>query len=247
MSISKNQSIQIDWGIFSIVEFIVSCQDQIGSKYQNALDIGSGEGKHTEILRSAGLEVAQLDKYSETAEIQEDFMKHEFIEKFDIIFCSHVIEHQRNVGTFLDKIFDTLSDDGLLLISAPKHAAENLIKGHLNCFYTPYFIQQLIHAGFDLREGKYLSCWNIENAAIVPKAKNFKLRERLEDGYKWTKEHQERSFLSLKNGLIKKGAFFHNCSIISGADKNIHVSIPDSYNRLGIEVAGIRWGFKIGI
>ena len=147
----------------------------------------------------------------------------------------------------MDKIFDILNDDGLLLLSAPKHSAENLIAGHINCFYTSYFAQQLIHAGFDLKEGKYLSCWAIENAAIVSKAKNFTLSERLEDGYKWTKEHQDRSFLPLKNGAIKKGAFFHNCNVISGADNNIHVSIPDSYDKIGISVVGKRWGFKIKI
>ncbi|MDA8689433.1 class I SAM-dependent methyltransferase [Paracoccaceae bacterium] len=243
----NKESVEIDWGIFALVEFIVSCKDQIGTKYRNALDIGSGAGRHTEILRMAGLDVIQLDKYSETAEIQADFMQYEFQEKFDIIFCSHVIEHQRNVGNFLDKIFDILNDDGLLLLSAPKHHAETLIEGHINCFYTSYFVQQLVHAGFDLKEGKYLSCWNIENAAIVSKAKNFTLSERLHDGYTWTKKHQNRSFLSLKNGAIKNGVFFHNCNVISGADKKIHFSIPDSYDEIGIAVVGKRWGFKIKI
>ena len=62
---------------------------------------------------------------------------HEFEQQFDIIYCSHVIEHQRNVGQFLDKIFDLLTDDGLLLISAPKHPPEQLVEGHLNCFIFP--------------------------------------------------------------------------------------------------------------
>ena len=84
-----------------------------------------------------------------------------------------MIEHQRNVGLFLDKIFDILSDDGLSLMSAPKHLAERLIEGHLNCFFTTYFVQHLVHAGFDLKLGKYLSCGGIENAAIVSKAENF--------------------------------------------------------------------------
>ena len=51
------KTFDIDWGFFPLVEFIVSSSNQIGSRYKTALDIGSGEGVHTEILRSAGLEV----------------------------------------------------------------------------------------------------------------------------------------------------------------------------------------------
>ena len=72
----------------------------------------------TDILRHAGLDVFQLDKYSPIAEYQVDFLKYNFDRKFDIVFCSHVIEHQRNVGNFLDKIYDILSDDGVLILSA---------------------------------------------------------------------------------------------------------------------------------
>ena len=58
-----------------------------------------------------------------------------------------------------------MNDDGLLLISAPKHYAERLVQGHLNCCFTTYFAQYLIYSGFELKEGKYLSCDGIENAA----------------------------------------------------------------------------------
>ena len=166
---NQRKEYEFEWGAFALIEFLGSCQSLIGEKYKTALDIGSGLGVQTEIMRHAGLNVFQVDKYSETADFQVDFIDHEFKQKFDIIYCSHVIEHQRNVGAFLDKIFDILEDDGLLLISAPKHPAETLIEGHLNCFFTTYFIQHLIHAGFDCKNGKFLSCGGIENAAIVRK------------------------------------------------------------------------------
>ena len=56
-------------------------------------------------------------------------MKVNFEQKFDVVFCSHVIEHQRDVGLFLDKIFDILSDNGILIISAPKHPQKGLSQG----------------------------------------------------------------------------------------------------------------------
>ena len=240
------KSIEIEWGIFALVEFIVSFRDQIGTTYKTAIDIGSGEAKHTEILRAAGLEVFQLDKYSDTAEYKVDFIEHKFDRKFDVVFCSHVIEHQRNVGIFLDKVFDIMSDDGLLLISAPKHPAESLIEGHLNCFITTYFVQHLLHAGFDLKIGKYLSCTVIENAAIVSKARNFDLNERKEDGYDWTDKHRERCFFQLSNQTINQDTFFHNSSVFSLDDeKKLNIAIPENHNSIGIEIDAKRWGFKV--
>ena len=238
-----------DWGAFALIEFLGSCQGQIGTKYKTALDIGAGMGVQTEIMRHAGLEVFQVDKYSESADFQVDFIDHEFEQKFDIIYCSHVIEHQRNVGAFLDKIFDILEDDGLLLISAPKHPAERLVEGHLNCFFTTYFIQHLIHAGFDCKNGKFLSCGGIENAAIVPKAENFCTTERKEDGYQWTAEHQERSFLPLKNQELKTAVWFlHNCQIItSTGPSSININFPAHRTEFGIDLALNRWGIHVSL
>ena len=81
--------------------------DDIQKKYKSALDIGSSHGNHTKIMRHFGLSVDQIDKYENNAEINNDFNTYNFKKKYDVIFCSHVIEHQRNVGFFLDKIFDT--------------------------------------------------------------------------------------------------------------------------------------------
>jgi len=249
MADSQRKEYVFDWGAFALIEFLGSCHDQIGAKYKTALDIGSGMGVQAEIMRQAGLEVFQVDKYSESADFQVDFIEYEFKHKFDIIHCSHVIEHQRNVGAFLDKIFDILEDDGLLLMSAPKHPAETLIEGHLNCFFTTYFIQHLIHAGFDCKKGKFLSCGGIENAAIVPKADNFCTTERKEDGYIWTSKHQERSFFPLKNQNLKTNDWFlHNCQIITvtGAS-SVNINFPASKIDYGIDLALNRWGIHLSL
>ena len=78
----------IDWGLFGIVEFIISEQKEIGKRYKTALDIGSGAGIHTSIPRAVGLEVFQLDKYSDVAEYKVDFIEHNFDRKFDIYSCA---------------------------------------------------------------------------------------------------------------------------------------------------------------
>ena len=237
-SLTKNdiKEYSITWGGLALIEFLVSERNSIGTKFKTCLDIGSGEGVHTAILRHAGLEVFQVDKYSTTSEYKVDFIEHKFDRKFDVVFCSHVIEHQRNVGLFLDKIFDILSDDGVLIISAPKED-HNLIEGHLNSFIFPLFLQQMIHAGFDCKDGKFLS--TIENSFIVSKADNFDMSERLENGYQWTEKHQNRSPIELKTSSVDM--LFHNCQHIQ---PNLTLKLPKNYWSYGIIINMERWNLK---
>ena len=240
-SLTKNDFKEyfITWGGFALIEFLVTERNNIGTKFKTCLDIGSGEGVHTSILRHAGLEVFQVDKYSTTAEYKVDFIEHEFDRKFDVIFCSHVIEHQRNVGLFLDKIFDLLSDDGVLIISAPNHSVETLVEGHLNSFLFPLFLQHMIHAGFDCKNGKYLSI--IENSFIVSKARNFDIKERTENGYQWTYQHLERSPIELKSDVVNLGSTLYNCKCFISGNK---ITLPSDYQPYGICITMTRWGLK---
>ena len=240
-SLTKNDFKEyfITWGGFALIEFLVTERNNIGTKFKTCLDIGSGEGVHTSILRHAGLEVFQVDKYSNTAEYKVDFIEHEFDRKFDVIFCSHVIEHQRNVGDFLDRIYDVLSDDGILIISAPNHSAETLVEGHLNSFIFPLFLQHMIHAGFDCKNGKYLSI--VENSFIVSKANDFDVNERLENGYKWTHKHQNRSPIELNSGVINTGSTLYNCKCFISGNK---IALPHNYQPYGMNIIMQRWGLK---
>ena len=229
---------ECEWGVLPLIEFCISNRSEIGKKYKSCLDIGSGHGEQSRLLRKAGIDVLSLDKYHKNADLNVDFIEYDFSSKFDIILCSHVIEHQRNVGLFLDKIFDIMHKESLLIIIAPKHEAEALIEGHLNCFYTTYFIQQLIHAGFDVKKGKYISVYGVENAAIVPKAKNFNLTERRSDGHIWDKKLQKRSPFQLKNSVIPNiQNLFHNCDVLESSDgKDLSINFPKSYKHFGIGI-----------
>ena len=240
-SLTKNDFKEyfITWGGFALIEFLVSERNNIGTKFKTCLDIGSGEGVHTAILRHAGLEVFQVDKYSNTAEYKVDFIEHEFNRKFDVIFCSHVIEHQRNVGLFLDKIFDLLSNDGVLIISAPNHSVETLVEGHLNSFLFPLFLQHMIHAGFDCKNGKYLSI--VENSFIVSKANNYDIKERAENGYQWTYQHLDRSPIELKSGVVNIGSTLYNCKCVISAS---NIALPSDYQPYGMIINMNRWGLK---
>ena len=239
-SLTKNdiKEYSITWGGLALIEFLVSARNDIGTKFKTCLDIGSGDGVHSEIMNHAGLKVTQIDKYSEKANYQMDFMSWSKARQlnFDVVFCSHVIEHQRNVGLFLDRIYDVLSDNGVLIISAPKED-RNLIEGHLNSFIFPLFLQQMIHAGFDCKNGKFLS--TIENSFIVSKADNFDTTERLENGYQWTEKHQNRSPIELKSSSVD--VLFHNCQHIQS---DLTLKLPKNYWSYGMIINMERQGLK---
>ncbi len=219
---NDKKKIIIEWGFFGLIEFLVSESDNILKNHLSALDIGSSHGNHTKIMRDFGLNVDQIDKYEKSAEINSDFNSYNFSKKYDIIFCSHVIEHQRNIGHFLDKIYDTLTDDGSLVISAPKHPAERFVEGHIQSTIMPLFLQNLIFAGFDCLNGKVLSMSGIENSFIIKKCKLFDIKEREMSIYKWNKKHQNRSFLKLNDQSYIKNAclFLENCNVWKQEDLN---------------------------
>lgn len=204
---------KINWGGFALIEYLIS-KKKISTNFR-ALDIGGAHGDHSEIMRSFGLKVDLIDKYEKKAELIGDFNTFKFKKKYDMVFCSHVIEHQRNQGAFLDKIYDILKDNGDLVISGPTHEAEKFVEGHISTTILPVFLQILIYSGFDCKNGKMMSIAGIENSFIVKKAKNFSIEERTETGYKWTSKHQERSPIVLKSGIKVPIVDLrtHNCEV----------------------------------
>ena len=84
--------------------------------FDTVLDVGCGEGIHSDIFLKAGKKVTAID-YGKSpyfsrmkAEpgfscIVDDFMTHDFgNEKFDCVWCCHVLEHQLNTQDFLKKL-----------------------------------------------------------------------------------------------------------------------------------------------
>ena len=225
----KNKKIVLNYGGFALLEYLLSYKKK---KNTRVLDIGGAFGHHTSIMRKFGFYVDIIDKYEVNAEFNGDFNQYSFNNKYDVIFCSHVIEHQRNQGLFLDKIYDLLKPHGELIISGPKHPAERFVEGHIASTILPIFLQILIYAGFDCRNGKMMSLGGIENSFIVKKAKNYSLEERNETGYRWTEEHKERSPIDLISGFEVRpsGLFLKNCEIFDVLIKKSQLC-PDGIER----------------
>jgi SAM-dependent methyltransferase len=118
------------------------------------LDIGSHRGAVSRLFRFLGYEVTTLEicKGFPEPDYREDYLKIKFPEKFNYIWCSHVLEHQRNISVFLEKCLDDLQVGGMLLITVPlEHCSINLTWGHANNFSVQTLLYNLASAGFDVK------------------------------------------------------------------------------------------------
>jgi hypothetical protein len=70
--------------------------------------------------------------------------------RFFALNSSNVLEHQRNVGAFLDKVFTDTLEGGLVAITVPA-ALSSMIIGHPTILTPLHLVYHLILAGFDCR------------------------------------------------------------------------------------------------
>lgn len=115
------------------------------------LDIGSGSGEHARLFREHGLKVTAIDLVNGV-----DYMNWLPSEPFDCIWASHVLEHQRNPGAFLEKCRWDLKKDGILAITVPPRKDE-IVGGHVTLWNAGLLLYNLILSGFDCSESSVLT------------------------------------------------------------------------------------------
>ena len=74
--------------------------------------------------------------------------------RVDTIWATHVLEHSRNPGRFLDVCYESLMPGGNLFISVPP-AKHEIVGGHVSLWNLGLLMYHLILAGFDVRNGVY--------------------------------------------------------------------------------------------
>ena len=140
--------------------------------FETVLDIGSHQQREARILRHVGKKVITVEIVpGYDSDYREDYLRIDFGQKFDAIWCSQVLEHQRNVGVFLEKIFNDLKESGVFALTVPFNLSPHLDFGHCNIFSPLIVLYHLVLAGFDCSRAA-VKCYNNNIGIIVVKKSN---------------------------------------------------------------------------
>ncbi|KKL60843.1 hypothetical protein LCGC14_2201270 [marine sediment metagenome] len=123
------------------------------------LDIG-GANLSTLPLQEKGNRLTILDikrvNSPSVRSIQADFYQWIPDQTFDVIWCSHTLEHAKNVGLFLNKMIKIASDNAIFVIIVPP-ARDNLVGGHINSFTPATLCYNIILSGQNLSRSSVIT------------------------------------------------------------------------------------------
>ena len=143
-----------------------------GLEFNSVLDIGSGSGVHSTHFRN-------LNKYVTTVSLESpadfvgDYMGFEFGEH-DLVWASHVLEHQPNAGLFLKKCFNECGKYFCVTVPPLKH---EIVGGHVSLWNAGLLLYNMVIAGWDCSNAKVMTeGYNISVLVEKKKAELPKLR-----------------------------------------------------------------------
>lgn len=128
-------------------------------EFNSVVDVGCGAGQHALRFADAGKTVTTLsfEQYgSFEPTFVGDFFDFRAEDPFDLVWCSHMLEHQRNVGTFLERLIKLAKPGGLIAITVPP-ARHRIVGGHVSMWNAGMLLYNLVLAGLDCRHGKVLT------------------------------------------------------------------------------------------
>ncbi len=153
---------------FSALQFSGQALQKLLDDYpfHTVLDIGSGEGHHSDIFINHGKMVTALDygksvyferrkNISQLEAIVADFNTTEFNNQFDCVWCSHVLEHQLDPHAFLRRVHGLIKEGGILALTVPPIKQE-IVGGHVSLWNAGLLLYRLVLAGFDCSSARIL-------------------------------------------------------------------------------------------
>ncbi len=139
----------------------------LGLPVGSVLDVGSGGGAHAAAFANAGRRVTCVDYgtsvYASNAVLKPegvqvvvgDFNTVTLPDKFSLVWASHVLEHQQNVGVFLDRLISFAEPDGYVCITVPV-AHRAIWGGHLTLWTPGLLAYNIVLCGVDLSSSELI-------------------------------------------------------------------------------------------
>jgi len=148
-------------GWFALEKFLE--QAQRSNLKDKCLDVGCGAGNQLKQIVDSRIfeEVHALNLSANAPSVGEDRyfsmpVEHMHVpdcedEKYDAVWCCHVLEHTLTPGPFLKAIHSLLKEGGLLCIIVPPLKSE-ITYGHVTLWNPGLLLLNLLKAGFDCRD-----------------------------------------------------------------------------------------------
>jgi SAM-dependent methyltransferase len=143
----------------------------------DVLDVGSGGGHHAAAFAASGANVTCVD-YGTSIYAQEstptggvtvvnvDFAQWAPDRQYDLVWASHVLEHQRNPGHFIDRLIACCKPEGRICIIVPT-PHRRLWGGHVTLWTPGLLAYNIALAGVDLSDATleygYRETWIVFN------------------------------------------------------------------------------------
>ena len=144
--------------------------------FDTVLDVGSGAGDHSDVFEQNEKHVTSIDfgvsvyyqrKTTHREIVIGDYYAYQFDQPFDLVWASHVLEHQPNPNLFLKKIHGDLKEGGWLALTVPPLKHE-IVGGHVSLWNGGLLLYQLVFAGFNCR-GAAIKKYGYNISVIVQK------------------------------------------------------------------------------
>jgi len=145
-------------------------------KFSTVLDVGAGLCKQAKYLKENEKLVYTCDYGSGHNSI--DTMNYDYVgdfnildiqRKFDVVLCSHILEHQLNTHQFLKKVVSLTEEGGYITIIVPPRKPF-LIGGHVSLWNAGLVLYHLILAGVDCSKECYIKQYDYNIGIIVKKS-----------------------------------------------------------------------------
>lgn len=142
------------------------------------LDVGSGGGEHAKAFAADGASVTCVDFgtsiYAERARpvdgvsvVHADFVKWRNSDVYDVVWASHVLEHQRNPGHFIERLISCCAEHGMVIITVP-FPHRRLWGGHVSLWSPGLLAYNIVLCGIDLSSAVIMYGYRETTIAFSP-------------------------------------------------------------------------------